>query len=300
MQEPIPLITLQLAIDDYLATRDLKRSTVVGYRKSLNRCLKDWLEIPINAITPTMIDNRHRELSTSGIRGPGRANANLVMRVLKAVINHGHHKFGDGRPYINPVARLAWNRVPRRQGMILPEEMPDWFAAVLACENGTLRDYLLLLLFTGLRRSEASNLKWGDIDFQKQTLTVRETKNRETLVLPLTAVTREILERRFINANEENPYVFHGKFLNTKIDRCERSFEKLQQRFGRPFIFHDLRRTFITTGESLDMAPYTLKQLVNHRGGNDVTFGYVISSPARLRAPLEEINIAILKQAGLG
>ena len=31
-----------------------------------------------------------------------------------------------------------------------------------------LRDYLLLVLFTGLRKNEAAQLKWSDIDLKAQ------------------------------------------------------------------------------------------------------------------------------------
>ena len=46
------------------------------------------------------------------------------------------------------------------------------------------RDYILLLLFTGLRRAEASRLTSDNVDLKARTLTVTDTKNHETLTLP--------------------------------------------------------------------------------------------------------------------
>jgi len=40
---------------------------------------------------------------------------------------------------------------------------------------------------------------------------------------------------------------------------------------GIKFCCHDLRRTFITITENLDIPHYTLKALLNHSKGNDVT-----------------------------
>jgi len=37
------------------------------------------------------------------------------------------------------------------------------------------------------------------------------------------------------------------------------------------FTIHDLRRTFITTAESLDILVYALKRLFNHKMNNDLT-----------------------------
>ncbi|GAB2788323.1 hypothetical protein GCM10027040_13170 [Halomonas shantousis] len=40
---------------------------------------------------------------------------------------------------------------------------------------------------------------------------------------------------------------------------------------------HDLHRMFITIAEGLDICPYTIKRLVGHAVGCDVTSGYIIS-----------------------
>ena len=115
------------------------------------------------------------------------------MRVLRAVFNHAITKYEDaqGNPVIanNPVDRLnhmhAWYKVESRKTWIKPAELPNWFAATQQLNNETTRHYLYLLLFTGLRRSEASKLHWSDVDFNERTLTVRETKNHQLHVLPL-------------------------------------------------------------------------------------------------------------------
>lgn len=54
-------------------------------------------------------------------------------------------------------------------------------------------------------------------------------------------------------------------------------------------MLHDLRRTFITTAERLDIAAYALKRLVNHKSGNDVKSGYVVMDTEWLREPMERI-----------
>lgn len=68
---------------------------------------------------------------------------------------------------------------------------------------------------------------------------------------------------------------------------------------GLSFTLHDLRRTYITIAESLDIPHYALKNLVNHKISHygDVTAGYIISNPERLRKPMQKITDYILKQA---
>lgn len=75
----------------------------------------------------------------------------------------------------NPVKRLsqtrAWYRIERRQTYIKPHELKDWYDGVQLLQDGILRDYLLLILFTGLRRREAAGLTWANVDLIAKTLT---------------------------------------------------------------------------------------------------------------------------------
>jgi hypothetical protein len=59
-----------------------------------------------------------------------------------------------------------------------------------------------------------------------------------------------------------------------------------------------LRRTFITTAESLDISVYALKRLLNHRvSQSDVTAGYIVTNVERLRAPMRKIETHLLRLA---
>ena len=70
----------------------------------------------------------------------------------------------------------------------------------------------------------------------------------------------------------------------------EKALKHLTESSGIKFTFHDLRRTFITVAESLDISSYAIKRLVNHKNGNDVTQGYIIANHDRLRAPMQRIT----------
>ncbi len=60
--------------------------------------------------------------------------------------------------------------------------------------------------------------------------------------------------------------------------QARRQMEKFTKASGVRFNLHDLRRTFISIAESLDIPAYALKRLLNHKIINpDVTAGYIIS-----------------------
>ena len=67
---------------------------------------------------------------------------------------------------------------------------------------------------------------------------------------------------------------------------------------GVTFTLHDLRRTFITAAERLDIPAYALKRLINHKDPNDVTEGYIIFDVERLRVPMQKITDFFMDQFG--
>ncbi|CZJ08633.1 phage related integrase [Legionella pneumophila] len=62
------------------------------------------------------------------------------------------------------------------------------------------------------------------------------------------------------------------------------------------FTVHDLRRTFATTAESLDLPAYALKRLLNHKMNTDVTAGYIVRDVERLRKPMQRISDFLVRQ----
>jgi hypothetical protein len=49
----------------------------------------------------------------------------------------------------------------------------------------------------------------------------------------------------------------------------------------------------------LDIPHYALKQLVNHKQGNDVTAGYIVSDPERLRIPMQKVTDKLSSMIGI-
>jgi len=79
----------------------------------------------------------------------------------------------------------------------------------------------------------------------------------------------------------------------------KRQVAKIIEKTDVPFTMHDLRRTFVTIAESLDLPSYSVKALVNHKQGDDVTSGYIQLNVERLRKPMQIITDFILKSAGI-
>ena len=287
--------TLRDATRDYFAVRKLKESTEADYTKRLQRCFKDWLDAPISTISDEMVLARHADLT----RSAGGATANLAMRILRALMNFARIRYRSAAITTNPVEYLgqlrAWHRLMPRQNYIQPHQMEAWFDAVSNLKQHATRDFLIFVLLTGCRRSEALNLFWNDVDFVAETVTFRGTKNGTDHRLPLSDYLLEVLESRKLRSKSR--FVFSsGRLPDAPLRDWRRGHASVVHRSGVPFSVHDLRRTFLTVADSLDIPMHVLKRLANH-ASSDVTERYVIRSIDRLREPMQRISDEILRQA---
>jgi integrase len=284
--------TLASAFSDYLlARKDLKPNTLHDYKRCIEVALGDWGDKRLTDINKDMVEKRHREL---GKKSPARANN--TMRVLRAIFNFAKDKYEDtqGQPIVtlNPVDRLsksrAWYKIDRRRTLLTPSQLKPWFEATQKLNQETTRDYLHFLLFTGLRRSEAMQLTWSDIDMEERAFIISDTKNREPHHLPLSDFLEDLLKRRHYQTESE--WVFPSPLTDGPLKEPRTAISKVIELSGVSFQLHDLRRTFITIAESLDIPAYALKRLLNHKSTNDITAGYIVPSVERLRKPMQQIT----------
>ena len=97
----------------------------------------------------------------------------------------------------------------------------------------------------------------------------------------------------------KSEYVFSGDGKAGYLIEPRRQVQRVIQMSSVSFTLHDLRRTFITIAESIDISAYALKRLVNHKMTNDVTAGYIVSDVERLRKPMEQISRWLLQYFGI-
>jgi integrase len=114
-----------------------------------------------------------------------------------------------------------------------------------------------------------------------------DTKNNIPLTLPLSDFVFKLLKDR---KTSDDKFVFSGAGKTQHLVEPREAVNKVKRLSDVEFSLHDLRRTFITNAESLDIPHYALKQLVNHKQSGDVTAGYITPSPDRLRGPMQKVT----------
>jgi integrase len=298
-------ITLQQAFTDYLyARKSLKATTILDYKRVLKQVMPDWLRKPLANLNKDLIARRHARHGENN----SKARANLAMRLLRAIFNFAINQYqtegGIAVIAHNPVKFLSharsWYRIERRKTIIKQHQLVDWYRGLMQLSEfypinfaEMWQDYFLLVLFTGMRRSEAASLRWNDVDLKSKAFALHDTKNRDTHTLPMSDFIYEVFLRRRNAAQGE--FVFPARSEVGHMQDPRKALLNVIKLSGIEFTIHDLRRTFITTAESLDISAYALKRLLNHKMNHDVTSGYLIIDVERLRKPMQQITDYLLK-----
>lgn len=199
---------------------------------------------------------------------------------------------------------MGLTRVPKKLPVVLsPEEVEK---LIEAAPNIRYRMILVLLYSTGLRRTEASQLKIADIDSRRMVIHVHEGKNSRDRELPLTPKLLAAL-RNYWRACAVKPRVYlfptrpkagsEEQPISDKTiwNACRETARcaGLSKRFGP----HTLRHTFATHLVENGTDLPTIQLLMGHQKLQDTTV-YVHLSRRHLHAainPLEQINIAGLQ-----
>lgn len=319
-QTEIMALSLKQTFERYKEGRQLKPRTIKCYDDLLNSYVKDWLEQPISSITKEMIAQKHREVGDNH----GENAANNLMRTIRSLYNFAYI-LADEKIPPNPVRRLSqarqWYKTERRHTFLKPHEMKPWYDAVIKIENIVIRDYLLLTVFTGLRKQEGLQLKWSDVDMRDRSFTIQHhmAKNNRAHTLPMSNFLYSLFEQ--LQSRRTNEYIFPGPGAAGHLVEPKKQLDFVESQSllslngvstnkeldkkmedapdsvvpGISFCLHDLRRTFITVAESLDIPYAALKRLLNHSDGNDVTGGYLQITTDRLREPMERISSKLLE-----
>ena len=304
-QPKVETITIQDLYRQYISGKKtpLAASSVYQYDSWMKNHFKDWLPLQANTITGSMVLDRLALMEKSN----GMTQAASSIKLLRGLYRLGIALY-PGVIVHNPVEAVRevrgreWAPRKRRMTYIESTDLPKWYKAVNDYHLPKGRDYLLLLLFTGLRKMEMATLKWSDIDFKAKTFTFTPEKKRgekpedDRVTMPLSVQAYRVLLQRKAQG-WENDYVFPGKHPSPHLSNADNYKRDIIETSGVKFCLHDLRRTFITIAESLDIPHYALKALLNHSMGNDVTGGYIIMNTERLREPMQRIADRITELA---
>lgn len=251
------------ALSSYLACPKIRSSTYKhALKMQFDNHLKDWLKLPLDEITKAMVLHRHKELSCTP------SAANHVLRQFKSVWNHARRVHDQPE---SPALAVEWYE-EQPEGTII-EDLAAWQRGIDKIENPIHRVFYELLLFIGLRKTEAATLQWKHV--LEDRIHLPQTKNGRSFDLPILQLHHEILAPlRNLNRDWVFPSAKSVQGHITNPSRTEWS----------P---HAHRRTFATVAMEAGVLEDLVGRLLNHTPLSITGQRYVKPSLDALRPSME-------------
>ena len=227
-------ITLHQALERYLVERVPLKTGI----KQNTGIVRLWQRSklaprPLGAIRGSDIAEHRDEMLKS-------AAAQTVVHRLNLLSNLFNVAASDWgmESLINPVGRVRKPSLPSgRDRRLISDEEDRLIVACDASLSGWLGPMVRLALATAMRQGEMVDLAWPDIDFDRRTAILRETKNGTTRSVPLSTAALSVL--RSLAADRQGT----DKVFAIEVGRAvTHAFTKACKKAGIDNLhFHDLR-----------------------------------------------------------
>jgi len=219
-----------------------------------NRYLGEWKPRKLSIIRKADVQALHSRIG----KDHGIYAANRLQELLQTMFNRAADWGFEGP---NPAKGIKAFREKSRERFLEADEMPRFFQAVAEELNTAVRDFTLIALLTGARRGNVLAMRWGEVNLERATWTIPETKTGVQHTVPLVPEAVAILEERKRTAQVE--FVFPGNGRSGHLVEPRTAWLRILKRAGiKDLRIHDLRRTLgswqAATGASLTVIGRTL------------------------------------------
>ncbi len=246
-------------------------------------------------LTPEMVTEWAK---VEAVTRPTRAR--LALRLLRAFLNwcgrHSTYKtIVTSNPAQNNDARESLGKAKVKHDVLQREQLPAWFNAVKQIQNPVISAYLQTLLLTGARREEIACLRWQDIDFQWNSLTIND-KVEDFRIIPLTPYVSYLLAA----LPRRNQWVFSSPGAESgRLTDPSIAHRKACAIAGLDLTLHGLRRSFASLCEWIEMPAGIAAQIQGHKPQGVREQNYIRRPLDLLRMWHVKIEPWILEQAGI-
>ncbi len=232
---------------------------------------RNWLTGVIDAKPLKDISAFHLEKLKKKMSDAGKSPKTITycLGTVRQVFNFAaRHGLYEGR---NPVSLVKKPQADNRRMRFLSKAEADMLLEALAERSQDLHDMALLSLHCGLRAGEIFALRWGDVDFDRNMLLLKNTKNGETRAAFLTEGARAVFESR--RQEGKDALIFPDRRHGRKRTEISNVFQEVADRLfnedveDRRFrvVFHTLRHSFASLLVEHGVPIFAVKELLGHK-----------------------------------
>ncbi|SPR12563.1 tyrosine-type recombinase/integrase [Orientia tsutsugamushi] len=220
------------------------------------------------------------------------ATANLILLTLRTIFNKA---IKWGLIENNPTLGIEQHKMQARERRLSYDEMGRLLPVLYGKATPLIRDFALLALYTGARKSNVLEMEWDNIDFERKIWHIPKTKNGKAQNIPLTDEAMEILQARKFTS--ESKWVLPSASASGHLERPNNSWHRVCKKAGiKNLRIHDLRRTLASCMSDAGASQRTISTALNHMNPNS-TMHYTIACMELVRHYMSEATKIIRRCA---
>lgn len=204
--------------------------------RDVPRFLGHWFQRKLSRITKQEVQTLHEKIRTEN----GLYQANRLLARIHIIFNKAIEWGWEG---VNPAQGVKKFKEKSRDRFLHPDELPRFFESLDREQNDTIRDYIYVSLFTGVRKSNVLAMRWEEIHFERREWLIPETKNGEPLRVHLVDSVLDLLKARREKYGQQE-WVFEGPGVTGHLMEPKAGWKRILDRANiKDLRLHDLRRT---------------------------------------------------------
>lgn len=219
------------------------------------------------------VDEKHVLRFKDALEGKSQTTIAIYFRHMQAFFNWMLDK--------SYVAKVYFKREEIQERGIRPLSNDQFDNILKHCSNEEQRFILTFMIRTGFRVSEAVNLEWEDIDFERNIIFVKNTKGKRVDEFPISDKLRDFLL----------PKKSTGKVFSYKDRHSLRFFKRIVKNLGyNDVMLHDLRKTFCCrlVNDANPVSIYDASKLMRHKSIRETEKFYAQVNQERLRGEADK------------
>lgn len=204
----------------------------------------------------------------------------------------------------NPVRGVPRFKENRRERFLSEREFARLGQALRDAEQQNLEmssaiAAIRLLMFTGCRRGEILTLEWGDVDFERDLLWLRDSKTGPRTV-PINAPARAVLVALYEKRTSESGWVIGGRHQGKPLVGLHRIWARIRVAAKLPGVrLHDLRHSHASIGAAAGLSLPILGALLGQASpATTARYAHLADDPRRRASDRVGDRIAEILEGG--
>jgi integrase/recombinase XerD len=183
------------------------------------------------------------------------ASINTTLRILQAFLK-------SVRDTGTSICEGTLEIRPLKTGEVLPRHISEAELNQLL-QHAPLFDqaWVLMMAHSGLRTCEIRNLRWQDVDLQRHTLRIHESKRLRSRLVFLSEATIQVLQK--LPPVSEYVFTCHNQLLSSRY--CQSRLTTLGRKCGMHVTPHQLRHTCATMLLNSGMSIFGVQTILGHK-----------------------------------